>query len=273
MMFWHKFLFFVLKKVRSVPKNTGTNDRILSVLPSPDDIRDDAYAVSISKDEVLPQIASIDQYSPPIKNQGSIGSCASHAACTAMEILMRMRDPHYVVELSELYHYYTVRSPEYMNTLPADSGQYMRDGLKVCRNKGVSPEKLWPYDVNKYNKKPDVFAQSFSKYFKINQYSRCYDIQAIKRAIYGDMPVCLGLWVTDSVFKTNSKGDVLLTGKKIGGHEVLIVGYDDNYVNPDKSLGCFHIINSWGVTWGNKGKGRIGYGVVKKNLMEAWAVR
>lgn len=39
----------------------------------------------------------------------------------------------------------------------------------------------------------------------------------------------------------------------IGGHYVLIVGYDDN-------LKCWIIRNSWGPAWGRNGYGRIGYG-------------
>ena len=39
----------------------------------------------------LPEFWSLKQYCPPIKNQQNIGSCASNAYCTALEILRNIK--------------------------------------------------------------------------------------------------------------------------------------------------------------------------------------
>ena len=46
---------------------------------------------------------------------------------------------------------------------------------------------------------------------------------------------------------------------------VLIVGFDDNYLNKNK--GYFICRNSWGVNWGDKGYFYMPYDVIKDSKM------
>jgi len=52
----------------------------------------------------------------------------------------------------------------------------------------------------------------------------------------------------------------------IGGHYMLIVGYDDKHQK-------FLIQNSWGVSWGDKGYGGLPYSIVREPFFEAWMAR
>jgi C1A family cysteine protease len=53
----------------------------------------------------------------------------------------------------------------------------------------------------------------------------------------------------------------------LGGHEVLVIGYDDN-----ESQGAFKVRNSWGKDWANGGNFWLPYSVAADPaiLMDAW---
>ncbi|HUX59814.1 MAG TPA: C1 family peptidase, partial [Ignavibacteriaceae bacterium] len=148
-----------------------------------------------------------------------------------------------------------VRREEYMNTFPADSGQTGREAMKVIKAIGAVPETVYPYQPVYFNDGPSMplFAKSVAKYWKISLYERCYSVDSIKKALIKEAVVWLGVPVNKSIFKY--KTGILNFNKKdgsAGGHAMLIIGYDDNKK-------AFKVANSWGLSWGKKGYGWIGY--------------
>jgi formylglycine-generating enzyme required for sulfatase activity len=98
-----------------------------------------------------------------------------------------------------------------------------------------------------------------------------FRIEQVKRFIYDDYPVVIGLAVTPS-FQTltevwrpeehhETHDDV------VGGHAVCVVGYDDA-----KYGGAFEIMNSWGEEWGLNGFGWIPYGAFGNFVLQAWSL-
>ncbi|MBD3312832.1 hypothetical protein GF345_00130 [Candidatus Woesearchaeota archaeon] len=71
-----------------------------------------------------------------------------------------------------------------------------------------------------------------------------------------ELPVCIGIFTpadfTSQGFTYYQRDAITRT---IGGHQVVIVGYDDNYPDPrtGKRVRAYMIRNSWGDAWGNKG--------------------
>jgi hypothetical protein len=55
-------------------------------------------------------------------------------------------------------------------------------------------------------------------------------------------------------------------GAQLGGHAMLVVGYDD-------ARGAFKVINSWGQGWGEAGYGWISYDLFPRVVQEAYIVR
>lgn len=269
-----KILRFVLKRLSRAERRQGKLAYKLNVIPSPPDDRDTLFAVMPLLADQLPKSVDLRKFCPPIKNQGSIGSCGSHAFTTAMEtVVAANKGKDKVVPLSERFHYYIVRQPKYMNTFPKDSGQYLRDGAKVGAEVGVSPEKLCPYDWTKYNEKPGVLAYGFASWFKIKAYRRCYAVDDLKTALSQKDPVVFGLRVTkDFITKTSFDGNSVFTGAMAGGHALCAVGYDDEHKNLDGTSGAVLFANSWGSGWGNRGYGWVSYTDFQKNFIEAWAV-
>ena len=48
--------------------------------------------------------------------------------------------------------------------------------------------------------------------------------------------------------------------QSIGGHSMCIIGYNDDFVNLDRSKGAFEIRNSWNTSWDDSGYGWMPYG-------------
>jgi len=266
-----KIIQLILELFRTKRRRPGKERYITNLKPSPNDARDGLYSVSTAFVPPMPKYVDHSQYCTPVKQQGRIGSCGSHAFATALEMRMKKKEAKSVVPLSELFHYYVVRDEDYMNTFPEDSGQFLRDGAKVCQKMGVSPEKLCRYDSNKYNKKPSLFAYSFAKFFKIGKYRRCWNLDSIKQSI-ADLNCIIGIFVHDSIITTGKSGNVTGKGIQTGGHAICAIGFNDEHKNPDGTLGAIKFVNSWGERWGNTGYGWISYNLLKKNLIEAWMV-
>lgn len=242
------------------PVDIETKECALKI--SPNDTRD--YKLNIIK-AFKQQHKSLTKYAD-IKSQGRIGSCGSHAICTAMEMMYKIRAIELPQDkLSELFHYYIVRQNGYENTYPSDSGQTLRNGFRVAQHTGIAPEVLHKYNTNNLNKKPNSFARSFARFFKCLYYYRLHSIDDIKTAIMSNKPVIVGLTVTYSFM--NPTGDVYEHKylHNYGGHAVVVTAYDDN----DETL---EIVNSWGYRWGNKGTLKIKYNDFKRLYFEAWAL-
>lgn len=276
MSFWRNLIRWFAKK--SNPKREAQeNAWAFGLNPSPEDARDNLYAIpDIPVGASLPESVTLEEWAQPVKNQGWIGSCASHAICDSMELwVAKNKGKDRAVQLSELFHYYIVRQKDYQNTFPKDSGQFIRNGMKAAQKVGVSPEMLCPYQVSKYNVTPGWAAYSFSKFFTIKSYHRCWSTSAMRSALAGGLPVVVGLdwYFDDTPYGIGGKtGELRGTGTAVGGHALLVVGYDDKHQNPDGSLGAFKLKNSWGESWGMKGYGWASYNLVSRNFIESFAV-
>lgn len=232
----------------------------LGILPDKPDSRDFKQFVPLVS---LPSSVDLTVFVPPIKSQGSIGSCGSHALCTGMETLYAYKKSDWSMPLSELWHYYQVRILS--GNYPEDSGQTGRDAMKIANQEGVSPEKLCPYNTLNYNSKPSVFADGFARWFKIKEYNRCSGEQQIKSALAYSQVVWLGIPVANSVFSYRSGTLKYPADPIVGGHAICIVGYDD-------ATKTFKFVNSWGNSWGEKGFGQLSYDyLTKAQWYDAWS--
>lgn len=194
---------------------------------------------------VVPYRADLRSQCPPVFNQGELGSCSANAGCT--NIVMVLKKPEVV--LSRLYMYYQERAKE--GTITEDSGAQMRDICKVAV-KGVCEENFFPYVIQDFAKAPTAAANADSVNHKVTAYHSVRTLAEIKQAIgVNGQAVLMGM----DVFESFEDEPIALTGKmsmpkaneqNLGGHAVLIVGYDD-------LRKVLIVRNSWGDKWGDKG--------------------
>jgi C1A family cysteine protease len=154
----------------------------------------------------------------------------------------------------------------------ADTGCYVRDGVKAAVKYGFCPERLWRYDISKFSEEPSAEARSAALRNQVKLYSRCRGIPAIRMAIAEGYPVIGGFAVPENILsdECSRTGVIQFPSPNeaiIGGHAVLFVGYDNS-----KQLIKFQ--NSWGAGWGDGGCGYLPYRFVWSKLaMDFWALQ
>lgn len=173
---------------------------------------------------------------------------------------------------SRLFIYYNERVME--NTVKSDSGAQLRDGIKSINSKGVCTETLWPYDITKFAKKP--LAKCYTdalKHHALSYQSVSQTLIGLRGCLATNIPVVFGFAVYES-FESNevaTTGIVNMPKKSeslLGGHAVVIVGYDD-------TIQRFVVRNSWGDKWGNKGYFTMPYEYItnQKLASDFWAIK
>ena len=151
---------------------------------------------------------------------------------------------------SRLMSYYLAREIE--GTVDEDSGAQIRDGIKGAATYGLCPETEWPYDVERFAQKPtDKCYKEAIKNRAVNYYRVDQTLDAMKTCLAEGFPIIFGCSVFESFEseEVSRTGIVPMPGKRdseIGGHCMVIVGYDD-------STKMWKVRNSWGEGWGKGG--------------------
>ena len=118
-------------------------------------------------------------------------------------------------------------------------------------------------------KKPTAACFTDGKKTKVASYQRvAQNLNQLKGALAAGFPVVIGFTVYDSfesdeVAKTGVMPMPAPAEHVLGGHAVLVVGYDD-------ASQRFRVRNSWGTSWGQKGYfTRASLGTVSRTLKNA----
>lgn len=191
-------------------------------------------------------------------DQGPLGSCGPNAAAAAILFARVKAGLAPVPPPSRLFVYYEARRQ--MGTTRQDSGVSNTAMFKALRLSGWCPEPVWPYDVSRFRQRPPAAAYAAAAHNKVADAAAVgMSLAALKTCLaLARQPVVVGFEVFPS-FETaavEATGDVPMPGRfeeAIGGHDVLVVGYDD-------AAQRFRFLNSWGPAWGSKGFGMLPYG-------------
>jgi len=217
--------------------------------PDLPDFRDLTYAASATTLASLPPLVDLRAKCPPVYDQGQLGSCTGNAIAGGFEFEL-MKQNTVVFAPSRLFIYYNERVIE--GTVATDSGAQVRDGLKTVHKQGVCPETLWPYNITEFAIKPyqscytDALTHLATSYHKVAQ-----NLNQMKSSLADGYPFVIGF----TAYASFESAQVAQTGivnlpqpgeSVVGGHAVLVVGYDD-------SQSRFIVRNSWGASWGIQG--------------------
>jgi len=91
----------------------------------------------------------------------------------------------------------------------------------------------------------------------IKEYRWCFSLSDIKDAVISEGPVVIGIPWYQGMYQTRQDGLVRVSGKKVGGHAILITGYSPKMKFGNKYLEVFRWRNSWGESYGVGGSGWI----------------
>ena len=196
---------------------------------------------------MLPLSVDLRPECPPVYDQGNLGSCTANASGGLA---------HFLVKKLDLWNFMPSRLAEYYWTRVfegdpgQDNGASVQDAVNTMTTYGVANEALWWYDVAKFAVKPgknvvnDAAKHIVSQVYQINQ-----NETEMKTCLSMGYPFAIGFTVYSSFDNIGSDGVMPMpaAGESVlGGHAVLVVGYDD-------SRKMFIVRNSWGTSWGVNG--------------------
>lgn len=193
-------------------------------------------------------VVSLRSIISPIKDQLDIGSCTANAWAGQVEAVRRKLGLP-PMNASRLFIYGGERGLEGI-PLSEDSGAYIHDGGLFLEKSGVCPEEMWPYITSKFSVNPPQPCWiEAAKHVALRWYTLS-SVDWIKACITLGFPVVIGFQVpqsfTTETVKTGQLNMPLPNEPFVGGHAVLIVGYDDTWINDVGNIGAFDCANSWG---------------------------
>lgn len=209
----------------------------------------------------LPPAFSLASKIDKVYDQLEINSCTANVLCQLYKVL----DSDESFEPSRLFVYYKER--QIRGNIATDDGANVIDGLKYLSAHGVCSEKLWPYVTGNVFIQPPTYCTDEAKNHKISNPMMIDGsgetlLKNLKHAIVSGRPVMCGVMIHESFMSESvaRSGNVSMPQSKkrvgsidtedplLGGHELLIVGYDD-------AKGKFLLVNSWGQNWGTQPPG------------------
>jgi hypothetical protein len=203
-----------------------------------------------------PSSYSLQEYCPVPYDQGTLGSCTANAICSGLQMVDPNVNKITCFKPSRLF-LYTCELILENGGIIEDYGADAADGCRILETIGVCSENIMPYDIKKFGSKPSASAYIDAKN---HLYPSCftditnngYLLSIIQNSISSNRPVLLAFLVFPSFMSQNVAKTGIMTmpstedikNGPLGGHEVLCVGYDSQYLT---------ILNSWGINWGLKG--------------------
>jgi C1A family cysteine protease len=215
---------------------------------------------------------------PPVEpnGQGNECSCVSWAiAYTARSFYLNTS----FTNANGSINYASVCSPEYMYnqtkiSLDCEKGSYFisSDGklgaLDLLVQQGVCKWKDMPYTDEGCAIQPNSSQKSSALSAKISKYEQVagFSTLEIKKLLLSQTPIIIGAMV-DEGFVNATKSFVWNSkkGKDLGGHALVIMGYDD-------AKNAFKIQNSWTTSWGDSGYSWLDYNYYNQVVFEAFII-
>lgn len=209
----------------------------------------------------IPPFADLEQWTGAVKDQGQEGSCTAHAGTENLEYLYR-RFKNEAPVFSPQFLYYKEREMD--GTLPGDNGSFGRTSVRCMNKFGCCLLSQDPYDTGQMDTSPTTDQETEAAAYKAGAYHALASVDEMRHCIASNYPFLVGFNVYQSFEDTQQDGLVPpISGDVLGGHEVLVIGYDDNAAR-------FKLRNSWGESWGDAGNCYMSYNDLLSVFMEAW---
>ena len=213
--------------------------------------------------------ASVDltPWSPPVGDQGAVGSCVTWAINYALLGWEANFYGHGGQPFAPMYAYSQIHA----GNTPDGGGTSPISALNLAVNQGTASQIVYPHSNTDFTTQPSATERTEAAKHRISGYTQLWSganqgaIASIvmQSLLAAQIPIAITLPVRpgfDNLGAAATAVDNDTSGSIRGYHEVLAVGYDANGVL---------IQNSWGTGWANHGFGRLSWTVVQRDVSEA----
>lgn len=220
----------------------------------------------------LPDAIDLRRFCPPVYDQLHLNSCSANALAAALRFDEIKEGRSHLPEPSRLFIYFNERDAEHVVSRNAPVS--LRDGYHSMAHQGACPERLWPYHVRRFKRRPPASCYAAARRHTAIEYYRIRRALSHLRACLADsFPFVFALAVHRSLFTPAARrtGVIPVPGRRdalVGGHAVLAVGYLH-------SRRLLIVRNSWGEGWGDRGYGYLPYAFLASSALtwDFWTMR
>ena len=297
-------IFAVLFMAVSLHTLSQAQTRVFGMLD--DEEYDNQNVISIegsgSKSMNLPEEIDLEPYCPEIGNQGNITSCVGwsvgYAALTIERAIANgWGGDKYRISSeanSAMYIYNHLKNRREACNV---GGIKIVDALNFLQNHGDVLADDFDQDLANCRRQPSEDLAEVAGKYRIDDYFTIFKskepmaekLRRIRLVLSKEKPVMIGMRVSESFAKLRKDEENGVSGGTwwpetgtfipIGGHAMVVVGYDDNHFQrgsmrpkPLERRGAFKIMNSFGKEWGDKGFFWIRYDYFAKYCKYAYAM-
>ena len=141
------------------------------------------------------------------------------------------------------------------------SGTSISKTLELLREHGALPIEEFVFDPGWCGRQPTEAERKRAQRYRIKGWSRfeAGNVDAVKAQLARGVPVIFNMRVGTKLRGQRGDGVIDSDEGDIGGHAMVVVGYDD-------AKQAFRIQNSWGRSWGDGGYGWFSYEFWKRNV-------
>lgn len=212
----------------------------------------------------LPSMMDLRSMFLPIEDQGQEGACTAFGSLAAAEAIQKKSG---VVQFkgSKQAQYWLTRYLE--GTTANDVGASVRDAARAIALYGMGHSSLYEYVAGQYAQQPpQAVLDDAKKNLAVKYIAVPNETTQIKTVVAAGYPVIIGFSVYQN-FPMSAGIDLvpMPQGGIVGGHCVVIVGYND----ADDTWLCR---NSWGTGWGNQGYFRLPYAYLPIAARDFWLI-
>lgn len=219
----------------------------------------------------IPESVDLEPIMPPCWDQCQSGSCTGHGVSGALVSSMHYAGKPFVMP-SRLFIYFNERVIE--GDTSTDAGAFIHDGLSALHKFGYCQETDWPFDLSQLTVQPSPLAYAAAKDNEISHYANMdgAPIESFKLTLAHGRGIVFGFDVytafeSDEVAQTGILHKPTPDEKLLGGHCVMLAGYDD-------SKNAFKVRNSWGTGWGLNGYYYMDYDYVFSSMAsDFWVIK
>lgn len=233
-----------------------------------------------------PKTVDLREHASAVRFQGQRNACTAFSTCALLELVENQAMGTDATALSRRFLYKASRTALQWE---GDVGSHLRATIGTLATVGVVPERWWPWDEAAFDDEPSGFCWAMAGQHRIDAAVRLDHpdtesdelIQLAKSVVASRMPLVGAITLYEDAVRQSVKngGAIPLpraVDKAVGGHAIVIVGYDDSRVIANiseggmQTTGAFLIQNSWSDKWGDKGFGWVPYDYVTVGQWVDW---